>query len=395
MTDFLDAPKASDILAGLEQLVPILGRDASARERDRVLPHESVNVLRQSGVLRLRIPEAVGGAGGTIRQQMEAVMAIASVDSNLAQAVRPHFFFVEELRTQGSARTTARWWPELAGGLVVGNALSEAATSRVGQVKSRLEPRGAGWVLNGRKSYSTGSLYADRILVSGETADGEKIMALLPVNRTGIAMQDDWDGMGQRTTATGTTTFTDVVIQEDELIEFRSLDEVFTHIGGHRQLFLAAVMAGIAANASRELNDYIRDRARPSAHSLAETASEDPYVLRVAGAVSSASFGARAAVLAAADSLDAAAVQSGDESAAISAATDVARAQVVIAELVLPATANLFEAGGASAVTDSLNLHRHWRNARTVAAHNPIDYKRNAVANWEINFVQPPRNSYF
>lgn len=387
---------AESVIVDLDQLVRDLDQDVAARERDRVLPHHAVAVLRQSGVLLLRVPAEHGGAGGTIRQQMEAVIAIASVDSNVAQGVRPHFFFIEDLLVNGFGQSPARWWPKLGAGAVVGNALSEATTSRVGNVNTTLKRREDGtWRLSGRKSYSTGSLFADLLYVSGEDEAGVRRTALVPADRAGLSLSDDWDGMGQRTTATGTTTFEDVVVLDDEILELRTLEEGFNHVGGQRQLFLAAVMAGIAANASRDLNRYIKTKARPAAHGLTDIAAEDPYVLRTAGEVSSAAFAARAIVLAAAESLDRAAAQPGNEDLALPAAIDVARAQSAVADLVLPAVTRIFDAGGASAVRDDINLHRHWRNARTVAAHNPLDYKRRVVGNWEINGVEPPRTSYF
>lgn len=387
---------AAAVLSGLDDLVAELDRDVARREIARELPHDAVAALRRSGVFLLRVPVEQGGAGGTIRDQMEAVIAIASVDSNVAQGVRPHFFFIEELRTNGVGDTPARCWPLLAGGAVVGNAMSEAQTARVGAIASTLTPRSDGsWQLDGRKSYSTGALFADLLYTSGKRPDGVERRALVPIDRPGITLNDDWDGMGQRTTATGTTTLAAVAVAERELLELTTLDQGFTHLGGHRQLFLAAIMAGIAANASRDLNDYIRTRARPAAHALADRAADDPYVLRTAGEISAAAFAARAIVLAAAGSLDHASDRPGDEAAAFAAAIDTARAQVAVADLVLPAVGRVFDGGGASAVTDGVNLHRHWRNARTVASHNPLDYKRRAIADWEINGREPPRTSYF
>jgi alkylation response protein AidB-like acyl-CoA dehydrogenase len=388
--------RADAVLARLGEVLPILGLDAATHERNRVLPYDGIRLLRETGVFLLRVPVEYGGAGGTIRQQMSAIISIASVDSNLAQSIRPHFFFIEELLAHGFGDSVERWWPDLVSGSVVGNALSEAGTGRVGNITSvlRRQPDGT-WRLNGTKAYSTGALFADLLFVSGQDEEETKRTALIPSNRPGITLHDDWDGMGQRLTATGTTVFRDVAVFDAEILELKTLEERFTHIGGQRQLFLSAVVAGIAMNASNDLKEYVLQRARPCAHSLAERASQDPFVLRTAGELSSAAFAARAIVLAAAESLDAAAAKPGEESAALAAAMDVARAQSAVADTALPAIVKIFDSGGASAVRDDLNLHRHWRNARTVVAHNPIDYKKWAVGNWEINRTEPPRNSYF
>ncbi|ORM65338.1 acyl-CoA dehydrogenase [Pantoea rodasii] len=388
--------QAENVLAALTAILPQLGDKAATYERQRKLPYDGIGLLRPTGIFTLRVPEEQGGAGGTLHQQMAAITAIASVDSNLAQAIRPHFFFIEELRVHGLGSTATAWWPTIVEGALIGNALSEASTSRVGDITSTLIHQADGsWQLNGVKAYSTGSLFATLLYVAGQDADGVRRTALIPANRDGVTLNDDWDGMGQRLTASGTSYFNDVRVEASELLSFHALDDRFTHIGGQRQLFLSAVLAGIALNASSDINQYLSGKARPSAHGLTAKASDDPFFLRTAGDVSSAAWASRAVVLAAADSLDVAARQPENEAAALSAAIDVARAQVAVADLVLPATTRIFNAGGASAVRDELNLHRHWRNAQTVVAHNPLDYKRWAVANWEVNHIQPPRTSYF
>lgn len=40
-------------------------------------------------------------------------------------------------------------------------------------------------------------------------------------------------------------------------------------------------------------------------------------------------------------------------------------------------------------VADRL-LDRHWRNARTVATHNPLVYKAKVIGDWAINGTEPP-----
>ena len=49
----------------------------------------------------------------------------------------------------------------------------------------------------------------------------------------------------------------------------------------------------------------------------------------------------------------------------------------------------LFEGLGASAVDVKHVLDRHWRNARTVASHNPVVFKSKVVGDYEINGTEP------
>ena len=60
-----------------------------------------------------------------------------------------------------------------------------------------------------------------------------------------------------------------------------------------------------------------------------------------------------------------------------------------------PAAERLFDTGGASATAGALNLDRHWRNARTIASHSPLDYKAHAVGDYLVNGTAPPASGYF
>jgi alkylation response protein AidB-like acyl-CoA dehydrogenase len=143
--------------------------------------------------------------------------------------------------------------------------------------------------------------------------------------------------------------------------------------------------------------EYVRQRARPAAHSLADRAAEDPFVLQAVGEIAAAAAAAAALVLDAADAIDDV-VDSGrhdDPDAVAEAAIAVAKAQLVAERLTLSSAQRLFDTGGASAIARSLNLDRHWRNARTLASHSPLDYKAHAAGNYAVNRVFPPANGYF
>ena len=70
----------------------------------------------------------------------------------------------------------------------------------------------------------------------------------------------------------------------------------------------------------------------------------------------------------------------------------VYQAQQVIAKTVLGAATALFEIGGASAVSGSRGLDRHWRNARVLAQHNPLIYRARLLGDWEVNGTSPGRS---
>ena len=63
---------------------------------------------------------------------------------------------------------------------------------------------------------------------------------------------------------------------------------------------------------------------------------------------------------------------------------------MAISDFVLRAATQFFNALSASATASSKSLDRHWRNARTVASHNPLIYKARIVGDWHINGTEPP-----
>ncbi len=118
-------------------------------------------------------------------------------------------------------------------------------------------------------------------------------------------------------------------------------------------------------------------------------------VLQVVGQISSWAWATRAAVLQAAESLQQAYVAHvSDDEALIArrnqlAEVEAAQAQVIASDWIPRAATELFNALGASDTRTRLALDRHWRNARTVASHNPVIYKARNIGNWLVNGEAP------
>ena len=397
----VDDAVAVPVATRLDALIPIVAElraaDAAA-ERDRVLQYDALTALRGTGVLSLRVPGRYGGPGGSVRDVLTAVIRIAEASSNVAQALRPHFGFAERLLSNRATEAERQqWFPRLAAGLVVGNAVTDTRGRTPGSADTTLLAGEDGVLrLNGHKFYSTGTLYADAIAVSAVDAAGNDLQVIIPTDRDGVELFDDWDGFGQRTTASGSSRFTDVAVDADEVTTVSS-GRFLGHGTAFLQLYLAAVTAGIAAAVRADAVDYVRHRARPAAHSPAERAGEDPFILRAVGEIAASAAAAETLVLSAADTLDTL-VDSGsqlDPDALAHTAAVVAQAQLLTERLTIAAAERLFDTGGASATARGLNLDRHWRNARTIASHSPLDYKAHAVGDYLVNGTAPPASGYF
>lgn len=374
-----------------------IAEDAADRDNRRELPTEAIALLRNAGFGTLRIPTDRGGFGATLRQTFSLLIDLAAADPNLTQALRVHFSTVEGfLAAVSSTDPTSTSAAEAAeaglhavvNGTLFGNAISERGVGAAERYQTRLTRRSTdgtggtdGYVLNGTKYYSTGSLFADLIVVAADL-DGERVTVTVPVTAEGVHQIDDWDGFGQRVTGSGTTIFDNVPVDTGAVTAGgygtggRTPDTAFL------QLFHLAALSGIVRRAADDARDHVARRERTYSHAPADLPREDPLVQAVLGRINAAAFAARATTLAVADLI--ARATGGTDEEVDAAELAAAEAQVVLIPLVLDAVNELFETGGASLASGALNLDRHWRNARTLAQHNPAVYKQQAIGKYAL-----------
>jgi len=160
---------------------------------------------------------------------------------------------------------------------------------------------------------------------------------------------------------------------------------------------LLSVLAGSVAAAERELAEAVRGRTRIYSHGNADSYAADPQILQVVGQVSAAAYAGSAIVEKAAQALQLAyEAASGDDLVEEERLNDLAelesaQAQIVLTQLATRATSDVFDALGASGVSTTKNLDRHWRNARTAASHNPWVFKARIVGDHSVTGALPPR----
>ncbi|OBG85985.1 acyl-CoA dehydrogenase [Mycobacterium sp. E802] len=400
--------KITHVLPGTPEWDALLASIASgAKDRDRndENPFDQVAALKRAGFGTLRLPESLGGAGFTVPQLFSTVIDVAKADPIVAHIFRTHFWFTEErLRTAGDP-VSARWLGKIAEGKIFGNAFSEKGSLAVGSLvfNTRLlaDPAGSGFRLNGEKYYSTGTLFSDYLTVTATTDHDSVASVLVPTDRDGVRLVDDWDGFGQRRTGTGTTTFTDVAVAADEVLSDTpyDADPVPTVQYASLQLFIHAVVAGILANVVDDGVALLRSRERNFSHAVTERPTDDPLLQRQLGVLASTAYVARAAVLDAAAAIGAATDSEvdgvPDARLAEEAQLKVAKVKVHLDDVAPEAATRLLELGGASAASRQRNLDRHWRNIRTITLHNPVAYKARVIGQNLLQGTPVPANAYF
>lgn len=385
------APTIADLQVRLSAIIPQIAADASRRDLERELPFAAFQLLRDGGIGTLRIPHHLGGPGGTVVDLIAAITAIGAADSNVAHALRSHFNFTESLVLNPTGTKAREHLDHVLDGKLFGGAHTEIGTKKPGEINTVLVPDAGHWRLSGRKWYATGTAFADYASFSAKTPDGAFVSALIPTDRAGITILDDWDGMGQRLTASGGVRLDNVRVEAGE-IEVRALDSrIGRHTSTLRQLHLAAAVGGSVRAVLDEGLAYVKKQARAAAHSSAETARDDHFVQKIIGDIAASGFAIDALLAESARALDrtVAAFAEGDDDAIEAALVDsslaTARAQLVIGPLALKAAEAMFELGGGSATSRKYNFDRHWRNIRTVLNHNPLLHKARIVGDFYLN----------
>lgn len=376
----------------LERFRPVFTRIAQgAREREqhRELPYQQVAWLKDAGFTALRVPASHGGTPVSHTDLFRLLIELAAADSNVAHLLRSHFSFVETIALQ-PAEFQDRWFPRVLAGEIFGNAATERGGNALGATNTKLINTGAGWVLRGEKYYTTGSIFADWVVVMAST-DGVEGRQYAVVERTapGVRILDDWDGFGQPLTGTGTAIFEDVPVQEQNIIQRKvasTLEPAFF------QLCLLAVLVGIGKAARGEAAGLVAARTRTFNTGSGALFRDDAQIQELVGRLAANVFAAESIVITAARELDAAhdaALGLDEQQAYLRAELAVQQAHVATPKLVLDATSELFDVTGASAVSTSKSLDRYWRNARTVATHNPVAFKARSVGDYFINGTIP------
>lgn len=388
------ATDAAGLFARAAQLLPEIGAEAAEREQRRELPYVLVRRIAEAGLLTFRIPKSYGGPGGSVHDVIRFVIELAAVDSNIAQALRPNFGIVEGLLFSGAESERRHVFARLLAGDIFGNGGVERGGAH-GDVSARIRRDGERFRVQGTKYYSTGALYADWITSIALNDDGKETSFTVPRERAGVELVDDFDTIGQRLTASGTTHFHDAAVEAEEIRPIPIQRDRRSPVYPLFQLFLAAVEAGIARNALHDAVRFAREHARPIRHSTATRSVDDPYVQETVGQIASQAYAAEATVLRAATALDAAWADDLSDAALTEASVAVAQAQYFAVEAALRASELAFDVGGASATDRRHNIDRHWRNARTVANHNPRQWKAAASGAWHLKGEAPPTTGSF
>lgn len=383
----------SEAIAIAHKLADRFAQEASERDLQRRLPVEEVNEFSASGLWGITVPKEYGGAFVSNVTLAEVIKIISQADPSIGQIPQNHLYMVEAIRLDGTEEQKRFFFDLVLQGKRFGNAFSEIGTKSVTDVQTRLERSSSGYLLNGRKFYSSGALLADWIPVIARNDDDKTVVAFVERGTEGLTLVDDWSSFGQRTTASGSTILENVKVPAEYVIPHYLAFERPTTMGPIAQIIQAAVDVGIAKAALRDTIYFVRNHTRPWIDSEVERGYEDPLIIYNIGNLQIQVHAAEELLRRAGEFIDRAIADLTQTSVA-EASIAVAEAKALAAEVSILVTNKLFELAGTKSTLQQFNYDRHWRNARTHTLHDPARWKYYAIGNYFLNGVIPPRHPW-
>jgi SfnB family sulfur acquisition oxidoreductase len=359
---------------------------AAARDRDRRLPLNEVEVFSASGLWGIGVPRAFGGIDVSVRTITQVFDTISAADSSLGQIPQNHFATLERLRHDGTPSQQDFFFSRALAGERFGNATAEPGDRLPSEHETRVRrcANSGRFVLTGRKVYSTGALFAHWIPVAARDDDGLPVTAFVARHARGVEVIDDWSGFGQRTTASGQVRLDEVELDALQIVA-RGRHANIDAANAVSQVIHAAIDLGIGRASLDETKRFLHALAHPARGSGASHATGDPYTLRDIGALTVDLHAAEALTARAAESIDRARDKDAPREAVAFAIVATAEAKIVTTRFALDASNKLFELAGTQSTLSKHNLDRHWRNARTHTLHDSVRWKYHAVGQYALN----------
>ncbi|MGH3241922.1 MAG: acyl-CoA dehydrogenase family protein [Spirillospora sp.] len=234
-------------------------------------PREFYRRLGDLGVLGVQVPEEYGGAGETSFKFQAVVSEECARAAVSFGGYSVHVNLVlPYLLKYGTAEQKKRWLPPFASGeMMTAIAMTEPGTgSDLAGIRTTARRDGDHYVLNGAKTFITGGVLADRVLVVARTSpaapdDRRTGLSILAVDTSseGYAVGRKLDKIGLRSSDTAELSFTDVLVPADDLLgeEGRGF-EYLTHNLAEERLGIAASSYASAAAAVEFARRYVRER---------------------------------------------------------------------------------------------------------------------------------------
>ncbi|MEG2032761.1 MAG: acyl-CoA dehydrogenase family protein [Janthinobacterium sp.] len=385
-----------DAIGIAHRLAARLAETANARDQAGGHAAQEREWLRDSGLLTLSIPVEFGGQGASWPAVYQVIRILARADSALAHVFGFHHLQLAGLQLYGSAQQQRRLLTlTVDERLFWGNALNPL-DKRVVATEST---GGDGYLLDGIKSFASGSVGSDWLTVSAWHAPTQTaLIAALPTRQDGVTVQADWDAFGQRQTDSGNVHFQAVALPRELVLQApaQAATPQATVRSQIAQLIMTNLYLGIAEGAFEAARQYTDAQAKAWFASGVAKATDDPLIQHRYGQLWLLLRPAQVLADGAAQELEKVfrkgALVTAHERGLLAVA--VAEAKCLAHKAGVEISSQMFELTGARSTSAQYGFDRYWRNVRVHTLHDPIDYKLRDLGRFALTGSVPEPTAY-
>jgi alkylation response protein AidB-like acyl-CoA dehydrogenase len=245
--------------------------DPQAIERDRRISAEVIDGFKAMGALGMKVPEQYGGLGLSQVYYNRAMMLIGTWHSSLSTLLSAHqsIGLAQPMLLFGSDEQKREWLPKVATTHLSAFALTEPGVgSDPARVSTTATPTadGAGYLLNGRKLWTTNGTVADVLVVLAKVprSEGHKggITAfIVPSVTDGVVVEARCEFMGLHGIENSQTRYTNAFVPAENVIGREGLGlKIALATLNTGRLALPAICAGVSKWAMKVAREFASER---------------------------------------------------------------------------------------------------------------------------------------
>ena len=237
-----------------------LDAQAEALDLGHADPQSVLPQLASAGLFGIGVPEARGGAGGSLLDAVEAIAAVAGHSLTAAFVFWGQRAFIEYLLQSPNQALGERLLGELLDGRLAGaTGLSNAMKflSGIESLQVRATPADDGWTLDGRLPWVTNLRKGHFVVAAAIEREGAApLVAAIPSASAGLARSDDLQLLGLQSSNTAALDFDGVALPREWLLH----DDARRYLPQVRPAFLGlqcAMTIGLTRRALEAVREHL------------------------------------------------------------------------------------------------------------------------------------------
>lgn len=364
MNQFIKTPEQQALLDQLRALHPVFQAREPELDARGSFPFENIKDLKKMNYHTLTLPKESGGQGLGLYEYVLAQEAIAEGSGSTALSIGWHVGIILEYAENRHWHAEAAEWlmADIANGALINTAATEAnagSPARGALPRTTAVSDGDQYIVNGEKTYTSMAPALDYIFVTAAAENDEVITVIIPRHAEGVSIDETWDMLAMRGTASHTLVLDRVRIPKTHVLKPSGAAAA----AKGWLLHVPACYIGIAAAARAYAVEFA---ANYSPASLGKPIAETPAIQQTIGEMELELTTARHLLYGTAERYALA-----DDKAGMDEALNVTK--IAVTHAAMGVVDKAMKIVGSRALSEDNPMHRHYLNVRAGLYNPPME----------------------